>query len=183
MFEKLFEIIIKVWDTVVPFVVIRQYDMGLRLRFGKNNGVLSAGFHWKIPMIDEILEQLVVTTTMPLPEQTITTKDNQSIVVKSVIKYEVSDVEVLLLSVYDAKDAVSDMTRGIIRDIFVSKCWAECNDPEIVKIITAKARTEAEKWGIKINKVTLTDLGLMRSIRLIGNLSGKDNDSTDIITK
>lgn len=177
MFDKLLDFLLHFLTEVLPFIVVRQYDQGLRLRFGINRGVLQAGFHWKLPFIDEVLIQLVKTTTMPLPEQTITTRDNQSIVVKAVIKYEVSDVAVLLMEVYDAKDAVSDMTRGIIRDAFISKDWSECNDPEVGKQITMKARVEADKWGIKINKVTLTDLGLMRSIRLIGNLSGKDNDT------
>jgi regulator of protease activity HflC (stomatin/prohibitin superfamily) len=177
MFDKLLDFILHWMTELSPLVVINQYQKGLRLRLGKSRGVIDAGLHWKIPFADNIIIEMVATTTIPLPEQTITTKDNQSIVVRSVIKYEVSDVERFLIDVYDAKDAMSDMTRGIIRDIFISKNWSECNDPEIVKTITSKARTEAEKWGLKINKVTLTDLGLMRSIRLIGNLSGKDNDS------
>jgi regulator of protease activity HflC (stomatin/prohibitin superfamily) len=177
VFEKLFDILLHFLGDLLPFAVIRHYDKGVRLRLGLNKGVLEAGFHWKIPFADEIIFCLVKTTTMPLNEQTITTKDNQSIVVKSVVKYEVSDVVTLLLEVYDAKDAVADMTQGIIRNTFIEKNWADCNNPEIVKEITDKARTEANKWGIKINKVTLTDLGLMRSIRLIGNLTGKNNDT------
>lgn len=177
MLDKLIDFLLQFLEHLLPVIVIPPYERGLRIRLGKNLGILGNGWHWKIPFADVVLTQMVVTTTIPLPEQTITTKDNCSIVVKSVIKYEISDVEKLLLEVNDAVDAVSDMTQGIIRDIFVSKDWSECNDPEIVKAITQKARTEAEKWGIKISKVTLTDLGLMRSIRLIGNLSGRNNDT------
>ncbi len=178
MFDKLFDLVVHFMEELKPIVVIDPYQKGLRLRLGKSKGVLNSGWHWRIPFADNVIVQMVATTTIPLPEQTVTTKDNMSIVVRSVIKYEVSDVEKFTIDVYDAKDAMSDMTLGIIRDIFITKNWAECNDPEISKAITIKARAEADRWGLKINKVTLTDLGLMKSIRLIGNLSGRDNDSS-----
>lgn len=176
MLEWIKDLIIHFLEQVQPWIVIRAYDRGLRLRFGLNKGILQPGLRWKIPFVDEVLIQQVTMTTMVLPEQTITTKDNQSIVVKSVIKYEVDNIEKLLLDVSDARDAMADMTQGIIRNILITKDWHECNTTEIPKAITEKARSEADKWGLKIKTVTLTDLGLMRSIRLIGNLTGNNND-------
>ena len=52
-------------------------------------------------------EHMVKPKTINLIEQTITTKDYKSVVVKSVIKYETADVVKLLLEVNDAADALA----------------------------------------------------------------------------
>jgi regulator of protease activity HflC (stomatin/prohibitin superfamily) len=169
MFDKLIDVVLQFIDDILPFVVVEHYNRGVRLRFGKNKGVLEPGFHWKIPFADSILTHMVKTTTMGLFPQTVTTKDGQSVVVCAVVKYEVDNVEQLLLEVNDPVDAVSDMTKGIIRDTLITTNWSECNDPEIVRQIRDKAAREASKWGIKIRAVTLTDLAVMKSLRILNN--------------
>jgi regulator of protease activity HflC (stomatin/prohibitin superfamily) len=169
MFEKLIDVILQFIDNIKPWVVVPVYDRGVRLRWGLNRGLLKPGFHWKIPFADEVLSHMVMTTTINLSEQTITTKDWKSIVVKGVIKYEVDNVEKLMLEVNDPIDAISDMAKGIIRTVFINRDWAECNNDAVASEITKKVKTEAEKWGIDVKKVTLTDLGEMRSFRLFNS--------------
>jgi regulator of protease activity HflC (stomatin/prohibitin superfamily) len=110
---------------------------------------------------------MVKATTLNLSEQTITTKDGQSIVIRSVIKYEVSDVETLLLEVSNAVDALSDIVQGIIRDKIIEKDWSELNTSSLTGEISRASKAEARKWGITILQITITDLALMRSIRLL----------------
>jgi len=169
MFEKLIDLILQFYYSIVPFVVIPEYDQGVRLRFGLNRGALNPGFHWKIPFADEILTHMVKTTTINLSEQTITTKDWKSVVVKGVIKYEVKDVEKLLLEVNDPIDAISDMAKGIIRNTFISRNWEDCNNKSVGIEITKEVRKEATQWGIAVKELTLTDLGEMRSFRLFNS--------------
>lgn len=167
MIDKLLDFIIEVWEDLLPFVVIPVYDKGVRLRFGLHRDTLEPGFHFKIPFADNVLTQMVVTATMET-EQTLTTKDGKEAIVKSVIKYDIEDVATLLLKVNDARDAVSDMTRGIIRKEIVKANWAECNSEEIEKSILTKARREAKKWGINIIDLTITDLSQSKTVRLLG---------------
>lgn len=173
MLDRLIELISQVWDKLVPFEIVNHYDRGVRLRFGRavmDRGVvkvLHPGLHWKIPFVDSINSHMVKTTTMDLTEQTVTTKDGQSVVVRGVLKYEVNDVATLLLEVDGPAAAVADMSMGILRDAFVEKLWSECNDPDFPNQITTKIRREAKKWGIYVVQLTLTDLALMKSIRLL----------------
>lgn len=173
MLDRLIEILTQVWEKFVPFEIINHYDRGVRLRFGKavmegdRVKVLEPGLHWKIPFVDDINSHMVKTTTMDLTEQTVTTKDGQSVVVRGVLKYEVQDVATLLLEVDSPAAAVADMSMGILRDAFVEKMWSECNDPDLPKQIAIRIRREAKKWGIEVIALTLTDLALMRSIRLL----------------
>ena len=169
MFEKLIDVLLEFLDNIIPFVVIPAYDQRIRLRFGLNKGKLEPGFHWKIPFADNILSHMVKTTTINLSEQTVTTKDWKSVVVKGVIKYEVKDVEILLLEVNDPIDAISDMAKGIIRTAFTERRWEDSNNGSVSTEITAKIKKEAAKWGISVKEVTLTDLGEMKSFRLFNS--------------
>lgn len=169
-------------EYLLPWETILHYNRGVRLRFGKvvrdKEGrvkVLGPGFHWKWPIcIDDLLTHMVKVTTMDLSEQTITTRDGQSIVVRGVLKYEVHDVATLLLECDSPAAAVADISMGIIRDAFVEKDWSECNDPKFPEQIAIKIRREAKKWGISVLALTLTDLSIMKSFRLLNSYSTKN---------
>ena len=169
MFDKLIEIISHWWLQLVPFVIIREYEEAVLLRFGMFNRVMLAGIHFKIPLIDEVLDQHVVVTTLSLDAQSLYTKDKQNIVVKAVIKYKISDVKTFLLEVYDAQDALSDMSQSIIKNVIMSMSMDECTDSELDNTLTKKVRVEARKWGVEVQQVTLTDLAPIRSFRLIND--------------
>ena len=168
MLDKLIDLIIEFLADILPFQVIPHYDRGVRLRLGKPCGKeLEPGLHWKIPFADNILSHMVKATTINLLEQTVTTKDYKSIVVKAVMKYEVSDVSTLLLEVNSAADALTDMVQGIIRDKIIDKNWNECNTQVLISEISKRAKGEVKKWGLMILEITLTDLVEMKSIRLL----------------
>lgn len=177
MLDKFLDLLVEFIGDLLPLTVIPYYDRGVRLRWGKPAGVLAHGRHWKIPFVDVIMVCMVKPTTMNLNEQSVTTKDNVSVVVKAVIKYEIADVEKLLLEVNDPVDAISDMTQGIIREKIINRNYSECNDVTLTSEISRSAKIEAKKWGISILDITLTDLAQMRSIRLLNttnNINGKD---------
>jgi len=70
-----------------------------------------------------------------------------------------------LLETWDAVDAISDTTQGIIKDEIMDLDLAEITK-DTDNAITIKARREAKRWGVKIEKVTFTNLGEIKSIRL-----------------
>lgn len=169
MFDKLIDVILEWWNQILPFFIIRDYEQAVLLRFGKFNKVMLPGIHFKIPFFDEVIDQHVVTTTLSLDAQSLYTQDKQNIVVKGIIKYKIVDVKIFLLEVYDAQDALSDMSQSIIKNVIMSMTLEECIDPEIDNTLTKKVRVEARKWGVEVQQVTLTDIAPMRSIRLIND--------------
>lgn len=169
MFDKLIDLLTTWWSYLMPAVIIPNYEQAVLLRNGKFKKVLQPGFHVKLPVFDEVISQHVVVTTLSLSAQSLYTKDRQNIVVKGVIKYKISDVKVFLLEVFDAQDALSDMTQSIIRNIVISLPLEQCIDPEIDNILTKKVRVEAKKWGVDIQQVTLTDIAPIRSFRIIND--------------
>ena len=171
MFDKLVEIIANWWHQLMPITIIPHYQEAVLLRFGKFKAVLKPGIHYKIPVFDEVIDHHVVVTTLSLPAQSLYTKDKQNIVAKGVVKYKISDVKTFLLEVYDAKDALSDMTTSIIKNVLTDLSLEECLSADIDNLLTKKARVESRKWGVEIQQVTLTDLAPIRSYRLISDPS------------
>ena len=169
MFDKLIEIITNWWLQLTPIIIIRDYEEAVLLRFGRFKAVFKPGMHFKIPLFDEVIDQHVVVTTLSLDAQSLYTKDKQNIVVKGLIKYKIADVQIFLLEVYDAQDALSDMSQSIIKNIIMSMTLEECTDSELDNILTKKVRVEARKWGVEVQQVTLTDLAPIRSYRLIND--------------
>lgn len=169
MFDKLIEIITNWWLQLTPVIIIRDYEGAVLLRFGKFHCVLEPGLHFKIPLFDEVIDHHVVVTTLSLDAQSLYTLDKQNIVVKGLIKYKIADVKTFLLEVYDAQDALSDMSSSIIKNVIMSMTLDECTDSELDNTLTKKVRVEARKWGVEVQQVTLTDLAPIRSYRLIND--------------
>ena len=169
MFDKLVELLTNWWIEIKPIVIIRDYEEAVLLRFGKFKKLLKPGIHLKIPMFDEVIDQHVVVTTLSLDAQSLYTADKQNIVVKGLIKYKIADVKIFLLEVWDAQDALSDMSQAIIKNIIMSMTLEECTDSELDNTLTKKVRVEAKKWGVEVQQVTLTDLAPIRSYRLIND--------------
>jgi regulator of protease activity HflC (stomatin/prohibitin superfamily) len=169
MFDKLIEILSQWWHQIIPFIIIRDYEEAVLLRFGRFHSVLKPGIHLKLPFFDEVIDQHVVVTTLSLDAQSLYTKDKQNIVVKGLIKYKIADVKTFLLEVYDAQDALSDMSQSIIKNVIMSMTLEECTDTELDNTLSKKVRVEARKWGVEVQQVTLTDLAPIRSFRLIND--------------
>lgn len=151
---------------VLPFFVVQEYEEAALLRLGKFKQIYKKGIRFKIPLADSILKQNITTTTLSLPAQSVVTNDDKSLVVKGIVKYKVVDTQTFLMEVYDAVDAISDVSQGIIKEVLTSKSWEECRDVEIDNTITKKVRAEIKKFGVYIDKVTLTDIAPIKSLRL-----------------
>lgn len=169
MLDRLIDFLLGFWDKLVPCYIINEYQEGVVLRFGHFNKVVEKGFYWKIPFIDEIIEQHVMVTTLNIPPQSIITLDEHSLVIESVVKYRISDTKKYILEVFDAEDAIRDITQSTIKRVIAEKSWDDCRGNDLDDLITKRTRAEIRKFGISIEQVTLTSMDKIRSFRLIGD--------------
>lgn len=159
----------EVWEEYIKFwYVVRDYEGCVVLRFGKFHRESPPGFHWKLPGIDEVQTCQIATETVTVASQSLTTKDGQNIVLGAVVKCNISNPKKYLLEVKDVTSAISDITQGKIKNIIMMKTWDECRG-DIDQEITVAVRSEATKWGVRVLFVTITDLALIKTIRLIQN--------------
>jgi len=167
MLDKLIDIITSAWREVVPYVIVEQWNAGVHLRFGRYHRSLGPGLWFKIPVVDSVIETAVITQSVNLPAQTLTTADEKGIVLKALIRYKVVDVQTFMLGVMHANDVLVDTTMGIIRDIIEDTEWSELAGVD--EAITEEVAEFVGRWGIEVEKVTITDLAVVRTYRILGS--------------
>jgi regulator of protease activity HflC (stomatin/prohibitin superfamily) len=167
MFDRILDFLLSIFHEIFPVFVVAEYQEAVVLRGGKFNRVCKPGLHLKIPYLDDIFKQHTVLTTLTIPAQSLVTKDGKNVVVKSMVKYKISDIKIFALEVFDSIDAISDVTMGIVKHIVMNSSWEDCTDVEIDNSITKKLRSEMKKFGVSVEAVTLTDIAQMRTLRLI----------------
>jgi len=169
MFERVLDFIATSWNILRPLLVVSDYEGGVVLRFGRYNREITPGLNWKIPLADNAIITSTVTTTMALRPQTLTTKDDLTIVLSAIVKYHISDVRAYLLDIWDSADVINDLTLGTIREIVASVNYEDLRGNLIEEEVLKTIKDEASRYGVDIHKVTFSDLGKVRSLRLITN--------------
>jgi regulator of protease activity HflC (stomatin/prohibitin superfamily) len=104
---------------------------------------------------------------MRLPPQTLTTSDDVQVVVAAIVKYQIRDPEPFITGIYDQNDVLADVTMGAIRNSVVSMTYEDLVKAPPEQAILKEVRKNVNQYGFKIEAVTFTDIGRVRSIRLI----------------
>ena len=171
MFDKLIEILVTFIHDILPFKIVDQWEAGVHLKTGKFHRVVHPGLNWKVPFFDKIWVTPIITQTVNLSPQTLTTLDGRSVVLTSIVRYHVVNVHSFLLNVMHANDVLVDTTQGIIRDIVETTEWNDLVD--LTNIVTPAVNEEVAKWGITVETVKFPDLGEIKTYRIIGDLASK----------
>ena len=167
MFDKLITLLQEFWQQLSPFYIIDMWEKGLHLRLGKFYTINEPGLHWKIPFFDSVWKQTVVTQSIHLHPQSITSLDYKNIVVRAIVRYDIKDAFLFLTQLAHPTDVLIDTTGAMIREIIEERNWEDLVDVE--DELTEKIGAKVQQWGINIERVTLTDLCEIDSIRIIGD--------------
>ena len=166
MLDRLFDFVSQVWQHLVPWVVLAEYERGIILRLGRFHRELGPGLHWCIPFgVEECMYDNVVVDTFSLPPQSLTTADDVTIVVRANILWTISNLKTLMLGTESKEGVVYTTTQGAIAQYVAANEWADLGVeawPEIAQL----ARDRAAPFGIEIQSVEIVDLSRSRSIRL-----------------
>ena len=85
--------------------------------------------------------------------------------VKAIIRFSVSDIKTFLTKISQPTDVLIDTTGGMIRDIVEETNWEDIVDLD--EKLTREVGGFIKVWGISVDKVTLTNLQIANSIRII----------------
>jgi len=167
MFDKLLDLIVTFIHEILPFKIVPQWQKGVYIFMGKFKKVVEPGFRWKVPFFGQIETTDVITQTVNLTPQTVTSADDKTIVLSSIVRYHIHDVEKFLLGVMHANDVLVDTTQGIIRDIVEYTKWDDLVD--LTEIVTPEVNEQVQQWGITVETVKFPDLGEIKTYRIIGD--------------
>ena len=147
--------------------VVKQYERGVLLRFGRLRGVPEPGLRFIIPFVDVLRKVSLRTITMPIQSQGIITRDNVSIDVAGVAYYHVTDAEKAVLAIENVAVAVDQIAQTTLRNVVgqhsLDQALAE-TDGINVSIREILDRTTTE-WGVMVTLVELKDIQLPESMK------------------
>ena len=167
MFDWIREILTALQSHLVPCFIVHVYQGVGVLRFGKYHRTLGAGFHWRIPLVEDVVWENTYTTTLALEPQTITTKDDKTVVVGGIVRYKIADVEPFITKIGDQHDLLRDTSMGaVLRQVRQSDLRSLLDAPPENKI-ASDIRRQVKDYGMEIESFTFTDIGQIRTIRLI----------------
>jgi regulator of protease activity HflC (stomatin/prohibitin superfamily) len=174
LFDRIYDWIDRGWGYIRPWFVVDVYETVALLRVGRFKRACPPGLHWKIPFFDHPIEITTCLTTVRLPAQPLTTKDDVAVTVQAIIKYSITDVEKYITQIFDQNDVLCDVTMGAIR-----RHTAESNYKELLldppeQKVTTHIRREAKKYGFEVDMVTFTAFTRSRPITLIQQTVLKD---------
>lgn len=90
---NLFQAIVDNLLQLLPFVIVRQYQLGARwTRFGRLGQELSAGIHRKLYFYDQVEVLDSCDEACELPIQTVLTKDGHPVSFSANITYRIVDI-------------------------------------------------------------------------------------------
>lgn len=165
MFDKLIALIQQFINELIPVFIIDEWEEAIILRFGKFYKSVKPGIYFKIPFFDSVWKHIVITQSIDIPPQSVTTADGENVVVKGIVRFSIIDIKTFLTTITQPQDVLTDTTGGMIREIIEDTRWI--NIVDIDKRLTSEVGKFVKKWGIKVEKVTLTDLQIANSIRVI----------------
>lgn len=140
--------------------VVKQYEKGVVLRFGRLVDTKDAGLRFIIPVVDVLHRVSLRIVTMPIQSQGIITRDNVSVGVSAVAYFRIVDPVksvIAIENVYSAIDQIAQTTlRKVVGQHTLDETLAETdtlnvNIREILDLQTLD-------WGVEVTLVELKDI-------------------------
>ncbi|WP_405421604.1 slipin family protein [Streptomyces erythrochromogenes] len=148
--------------------VIRQYERGVVLRFGRLMGsVRGPGFTMVVPVVDRMHKVNMQIVTMPVPAQDGITRDNVTVRVDAVIYFKVVDPVDAIIRVEDYRFAVSQMAQTSLRSILGKSDLDELlsNREKLNQGLEVMMDSPAVEWGVTIDRVEIKDVSLPEGMK------------------
>ncbi len=153
--SKLFEW----WFTVMP------WEQAIFIRKGKNPKILKEGLYFKIPFIDRVYIQQTRTRIIDVPVQTVSTSDNKTITIRSVIGYSITDLLVLFNTISHPEMTLQGIVMGAIAD-HINQTNSEKITPSSVEEY-ALTQININNYGLGNVTIKITSWAEVKTYRLI----------------
>lgn len=178
--EWLGQIIKMVGDLIPQRILVEPTHKAVKFKGMKKVVVLQPGRYWYIPFFSTYYSIPVVRQSIYTDEQDLTTLDGKPVKVRSVISYEVDDVETALCNCYEFSTQIDDEVMGIICRYFSKKKFSEivANRVKVNQDITSQVNNRMKEYGISIKRVQLTSFTTGLCLLHTG-INGKVNTVTE----
>jgi regulator of protease activity HflC (stomatin/prohibitin superfamily) len=153
------------------WILVRTTHGAVKFVRGWKTSPLGPGLHFYWPATTEILVYPTARQAVDLRTQTVMTTDGKVFVVGGLIVYEVVDIVAALAKTYDTDATIKDVAMSAFHDALVKLSWVDIRTAQefgtLNLRIRKRVRKELKPYGVKVIKVTITDLAPTRVLKLI----------------
>jgi len=142
--------------------IVRQYERGVVLRFGRLIKTREPGFNLIIPIVDRMIKVELRVVTMVVEPQVVITKDNVTIKVDAVVYFMVKDPVKAILQVADYIKATTQIALTSLRSVLGQSDLDELlfERDKINKRLGEIIDHHTEPWGVMVSVVEVKDVQL-----------------------
>jgi len=142
--------------------IVRQYERGVILRFGRLIRTRDPGFNLIIPIVDRMIKVDLRVVTMVVEPQVVITKDNVTIKVDAVVYFMVVDPVKAVIQVADYIKATSQIALTTLRSVLGQSDLDELlfERDKINKRLREIIDQHTEPWGVMVSVVEVKDVQL-----------------------
>ena len=140
--------------------IVKQYERGVVLRFGRLVGARNPGFNVIIPFVDRMMKVSLRIVTTVLEPQEVITKDNVTIKVDAVVYFMVIDPVKAVINVENYRDATIQLALTTLRSVLGQSDLDELLahrdqiNLRLRQIIDEQTETP---WGVRVTLVEVKD--------------------------
>ena len=154
--------------TVAGLRVVRQFERGVVLRFGRVHAEVRAPGLTRIhPGVDRFHRVNMQIITMPVPAQDGITRDNVTVKVDAVVFFKVIDPVCAIVDVQDYHTAIAQVAQTSLRSIIGKSDLDDLlsNRERLNQGLELMIDSPALGWGIHIDRVEIKDVALPESMK------------------
>jgi regulator of protease activity HflC (stomatin/prohibitin superfamily) len=141
--------------------IVKQYERGVVLRFGKLRGLRQPGLNFIVPFVDRMTKMSLRITTMVLEPQEVITRDNVTVRVDAVVYFMVIDPVKAVINVEEYKQAIIQLALTTLRSVLGQSEMDELLahrdqiNLRLREIIDEQSETP---WGVRATLVEIKDV-------------------------
>ncbi len=148
--------------------VIRQAEAAVVERFGAYLRTMNVGVHIVIPFIDVIAKKVTLKENLiDFAPQPVITKDNVTMMIDSVIYFQITDPKLYAYGVANPIGAIENLTATTLRNLIGQLELDETlTSRDLINTKMREILDEAtDPWGIKVNRVEVKNIQPPRDIQ------------------
>jgi regulator of protease activity HflC (stomatin/prohibitin superfamily) len=151
----------------VSLRVVKQYENGVVLRFGRLIGTRTPGLRFIIPFADVMHRVSGRIVTHPIQSQGIITRDNVSVDVSAVAYFRIIDPVKSVLAIENVHAAIDQIAQTTLRKVVGQHTLDETLAETDILNVNIREILDAQTldWGVEVTLVELKDILLPESMK------------------
>lgn len=164
-FKEIFDRLLSVFPRIR---IIAVYEHGVMFTYGKHAKEMAPGWYLQWPWFQDFSYMTTVSQLIDLRCQSARTKDDVDVVVGGGLQYRVTDIVKAVCNVSDVSESLGEIALGTILKYVNQRNFGDCHGVEELETEILKGlRESARGWGVKIERVFITDFGHTINLRMV----------------